>query len=118
MPGSEKGPNIWRQGEIAAPEPGAPDGPSAPAHVVRGPGQGESETIIACKRAQRQGRAYCILDDRPARAGAQRQGVPLAGVLGLLRMLKDRGIVEGGEVSEIVAELRRSGFRLPGNIDI
>lgn len=95
MPGSEKGPNIWRQGEIAVPEPGAPDGPSAPAHVVRGPGQGESEAAIAHNVAQRQGRAHRILDGRLARARAQRQGVPLAGVLGLLRMLKDRGIVEG-----------------------
>ena len=109
---------LVRQGKIVVLEPSTQDELGASARIVRGLGQGESETIIACKRAQRQGRAYCILDDRLARARAQRQGVPFTGVLGLRRMLKDRGIVEGSEMGEIVAELRRSGFRLPGNIDV
>lgn len=109
---------LARQGKVTVLEDSTPEDLREFGVAIAGLGPGEFETIMACKRAQRQGKAYCILDDRPARRRAAIIGVPFTGVLGLLRMLKDRGIVEGGEIGEIVAELRRSGFRLPRNIDI
>lgn len=109
---------LARQGKVTILKASTPEDLEAFQSATRGLGLGESEAMIACKKAQRQGNAYCILDDGRARSRAAKIGVPFTGLLGLLRLLEDRGIVEGDEIDEIVEELRRSSFRVPANIDM
>ena len=81
---SEKGPKI-RRGRARSPSlSSAPDEPSASARIVRGLGQGESETMIACKRAQRQGRA-----------GARRRAAVHGGIACRVRNRPGRGARDG-----------------------
>ena len=77
-------------------------------------GPGESDTLLLLhERLRSQGRSYCILDGRGARRAAKSLGVPFTGLLGLLGLLKKRGIIDGREAGEIVEDLRRAGFRMP-----
>lgn len=109
---------LARQGKVTILKGSTPEDFRAFQSIARGLGLGESDAMIVCKKAQRQGKVYCILDDGRARSRAAKNGVPFTGVLGLLRLLKDRGIVEGSEIDEIVAELRRSSFRVPASVDM
>ena len=109
---------LARQGKVTILKASTPEDLEAFQSATRGLGLGESEAMIACKKAQRQGNACCILGDGRARSRAAKIGVPFTGLPGLLRLLEDRGIVEGDEIDEIVEELRRSSFRVPANIDM
>lgn len=81
-------------------------------------GPGECDTLLLHGRLREQGRSYCILDDKRARSAAKSLGIPFTGLLGLLSLLKDRGIIDGREACEIVKKLRRAGFRMPANVAI
>ena len=81
-------------------------------------GPGECDTLLLHERVRSQGRSYCILDDKRARQAAKSLGVPFTGLLGLLVLLKKRGIISGREAGEIVKDLRRAGFRMPKNVVI
>lgn len=80
-------------------------------------GPGECDTLLH-GRLRMHGRSYCILDDKGARMAAKKLGIPFTGLLGLLIMLKERGIIDGREASEIVKKLRRADFRMPANVVI
>ena len=69
-------------------------------------GPGESDTLLLHERVRPQGRSYCMLDDRGARRAAKSLGVPFTGLLGLLALLKKRGIIDGREAGR-----RTGGFR-------
>ena len=64
-----------------------------------------------------QGRSHCILERR-ARSVARRLGIPFTGLLGLLVLLKERGILDKREAGEIAGELRRAGFWMHTNFVI
>lgn len=81
-------------------------------------GPGECDTLLLHGRLRMHGRSYCILDDKSARRAAKKLGIPFTGMLGLLIMLKERGIIDGREASEIVKKLRRAGFWMPANVVI
>ena len=81
-------------------------------------GPGECDTLLLHERMRSQGRSYCILDDKRARAAARKLDIPFTGLLGLLVLLKKRGIISGREAGEIVKDLRRAGFRMPKNVVI
>ena len=81
-------------------------------------GLGERDTLLLHGRVRSQGKSYCILDDRDARQAAKSLGIPFTGLLGLLSLLKDRGIIGGGEAGEIVEGLRRAGFWMPADVAI
>lgn len=83
-----------------------------------GLGLGECDTLLLHERVRRQGKSYCILDDKDARLAAKSMGIPFTGLLGLLSLLKKRGIVDEPEASEIVGDLRRAGFWMPANVAI
>lgn len=83
-----------------------------------GMGLGECDTLLLHGRLHAQGKSYCILDDKCARLAAKSLGIPFTGLLGLLILLKDRGIISGREAREIVKRLRRAGFRMPANVVI
>lgn len=81
-------------------------------------GPGESDTLALYERVRPQGKSYCILDDRRARSTAKRRGIPFTGLLGLIVLLRDRGIIDRSEASEIVKDLRRAGFWMPVDFSI
>lgn len=81
-------------------------------------GLGESDTLLLYGRVHLQGKPYCILDDRQARQAAKTRGIPFTGLLGLLTLLKERGIVGGSEASGIVEDLKRGGFWMPADFVI
>ena len=82
-------------------------------------GLGESHVMVAYRKAVNANQAaYCILDDLRARARAARNNVEYTGLLGLLGLLKKRGILTARETDEIVAALRNTNFRLPKSVSI
>ena len=81
-------------------------------------GLGECDTLLSYEKVRPRGRSYCILDDRGARLAAKSMGIPFTGLLGLLSLLKDRGIISECEASAIVKDLRRAGFWMPANVVI
>ncbi len=78
-------------------------------------GLGERDTLLLHGRVRSQGRPHCMLDDRDARRAAKSPGMPFTGLLGLLSLLKERGIIGGAEAGEIVKGLRRAGFWMPAD---
>ena len=72
-------------------------------------GPGESDTLLLLhERLRSQGRSYCMLDDKRARPAAKSLGVPFTGLLGLLALLKKRGIIDGREAGRRTGGLTRS----------
>lgn len=66
---------------------------------------GEREAIVL---AEQQNADLLLLDDRKARQVARRRGLPLTGLIGVLRMAIARDLVEAPTV---VARLRATTFR-------
>ena len=82
-------------------------------------GPGESHVMVAYRKAVNANQAaYCILDDHEARDHAARNNVKYTGLIGLLGLLKKRGILTARETDEIVAALRNTKFRLPKSVSI
>lgn len=73
--------------------------------------RGESEAIVLMREA---GADLLLLDDRRARAAAQREGLPLIGTLGILRLARERGLIPA--VLPFLDELRQHGFRISANL--
>jgi predicted nucleic acid-binding protein len=67
-------------------------------------GRGEQEAI--CLAAELH--ALCLLDDRKARREAERMGVKVTGLLGILAEARDRGLIDAGDVVE---RLSKTSFR-------
>lgn len=74
---------------------------------------GECDTLLLYGRVSPHVRSYCILDEKLARSAARDLGIPFTGLLGLLVLLKQRGIIGEREAGEIVEDLRDSGFWMP-----
>ena len=82
-------------------------------------GSGESHVMVAYRKAVNANQAaYCILDDRRARAHAARNNVEYTGLIGLFGLLKKRGILTAREIDEIIAALRNTNFRLPKSFSV
>lgn len=69
--------------------------------------RGEAEAIVLMREARAD---VLLLDERRARGHAQREGLPMAGTIGILRLARDRGLVPA--VAPLLEELRRRGFRV------
>ena len=82
--------------------------------IFPGLGLGESHVMLSYTKETGAGRrAYCILDEHDARSRAADAGIRYTGLLGLLRMLKNRQILEERDAESISAALRDSSFRTP-----
>ena len=73
---------------------------------------GESSTLVLARAHQ--GRCLVVMDERLGRAHAEKQGIPVTGVAGILLQGKKEGLLEA--VRPILTELDRNGFRLSRNV--
>ena len=84
-----------------------------------GLGLGESDVMLSYQKLQHgNARVYCVLDDRIARRMATQLNIQFIGLLGLLKMMKERNILDSEEASNIISRLQRSTFRMPRNFFI
>lgn len=73
--------------------------------------RGEAEAIVLMQEA---GADLLLLDDRRARGTARRQGLPLTGTIGVLRLARDHELLT--VVMPLLDELRRHGFRISRDV--
>jgi predicted nucleic acid-binding protein len=81
-------------------------GPSLPSL-----GEGESQAITLMLEL---GCDALLIDDRRGREYAMRQGLPVLGTIGILRLAREDGLIEA--VSPLVSELRSLGFRVSAQL--
>lgn len=60
------------------------------------------------------GNVLLLLDDRAGRTAAVRLNIPTTGVIGLLLLAKERGIIN--KVTELISELRKQGYWLSDRV--
>lgn len=78
-------------------------------------GLGEKSIISLALEYQEQGcECYCVLDDRYARDVAQKLGLNVKGSIGLLLLLKEKGLLENEDI--IVNIIKESPFRVSKQI--
>ncbi len=81
--------------------------------------KGEIDVLLTyIKLSQHITRIYCILDDGNARKVASKLDLQYTGLIGLLRLLNNRGIKSLDEINKILKLLKEGGFRMPKHIDI
>ena len=79
-----------------------------------GMGRGEYHVMQSYRKMVVEGhKAYCILDERKAGSYASKTDIKYTGLIGLLRMLKNRQILNERDAEGIGAALKDSGFRTP-----
>ena len=84
-----------------------------------GLGMGESDSMLAYQKLQDAGeRVYCILDDGKARKKATDLGIRFTGLIGLLKMMKQKNVMSHDEIDKVVNLLKDSNFRLPVGVVI
>jgi len=67
-------------------------------------GKGERDAICLASELD----AVCLLDDRKARREAERMGVRVTGLLGILAEARDRGLIDA---QDVVRRLSQTSFR-------
>lgn len=60
------------------------------------------------------GNVLLLLDDRAGRTAAERLNIPTTGLIGLLLLAKERGIIT--KVTELISELREQGYWLSDRV--
>lgn len=78
-------------------------------------GIGEKSIMSLALEYQEQGHeSYCVIDDRYAREVAQKLGLNVKGSIGLLLLLKEKGLLENP--NEVVSKIKESPFRISDKI--
>lgn len=86
---------------------------------VPGIGLGECDSMLTYQKLIDEGeKAYCILDDRKARTKAAKLGIRFMGLVGLLKIMKNRNIMSSDEIEIVVRALNDSSFRFPPDVVI
>ena len=77
-------------------------------------GRGELDSILHYKKLSDRGiPVYCVLDDKKARKIATLNHILHTGLIGLLKMLKNKLIITAVEYENILHSLKNSNFRIP-----
>ena len=80
-------------------------------------GLGECGSMLLCQKLNGdESKAYCILDDRKARTKDSELGIEYIGLIGLLKLIKDRKIMSLDDIDNIASMLKNSNFRFPANV--
>lgn len=84
-----------------------------------GLGLGECDSMLSYQKlTSKEEKAYCILDDRKARTKASELKIEYTGLIGLLKMIKEREIMNSEEICEVVKMLKKYNFRFPADVVI
>ena len=75
---------------------------------------GEADVLLSFQKLKTKD-AYCILDEKAARSLAKTKKIKFTGLLGLLKLLRDREIITRDEYTDAVSLLKKSTFRMPSN---
>ncbi len=79
-----------------------------------GLGLGECDCILSYKKLNGNGeKYYCILDDKKARGKASELDIKYTGLIGLLKLIKNRNIMSSDEINHVIILLKKSNFRIP-----
>ncbi len=80
-------------------------------------GSGEINVLAWAKRFKDINKEFfCVLDDLAARKACSEMGFPLTGSMGLLKILRNRGLLSHSQIIEIVQKIRESNFHISENI--
>ena len=78
-------------------------------------GEGEKSIMSLALKYKEQSKEYfCVIDDKDARKIALKLNLNVKGSIGLLLLLKEKGVLEN--TGEIVEKIRKSQFRISDNI--
>lgn len=78
-------------------------------------GKGEQSIMsLALKYKEQSVDYYCVLDDKDARKIAFKLGLNVKGSIGLLLLLKEKGLLQNP--NEVVEKIKKSQFRISDNI--
>ena len=84
-----------------------------------GLGLGECDSMLSYQKLNGDGdKVYCILDDGKARSKASELDIEYTGLIGLLKLIKDRNIMNSDEIDEVITMLKKSNFRFPVGVVI
>jgi len=79
-----------------------------------GLGLGECDSMLTYQKMRAANQTvYCILDDGKARSKASELGIEFTGLIGLLKMMKQRNVMSREEIDDVVKSLKKSSFRFP-----
>ena len=76
-------------------------------------GKGEVDSMLHFQKLSKKHKVYCIIDDGRARKVAKSKNINFTGLLGLLKILNDRKILNNSEYDNIIYKLKKSNFRIP-----
>ncbi|OLC35158.1 MAG: hypothetical protein AUH84_03700 [Thaumarchaeota archaeon 13_1_40CM_4_38_7] len=80
-------------------------------------GKGECDSMLQfTKLTKNAQKVYCILDDKPARKVADSLNIQYTGLLGLVKLLKNRNAITSNEYDNIMKALEGSTFRMPRDV--
>ena len=74
-------------------------------------GKGEINVLAWGKSLKSQGeKIWCVIDEIPGRNAAKKVGLPLTGSIGLIKILKEKKIVNKDKLKDIVDKIKGSPF--------
>ncbi len=73
-------------------------------------GNGEINVLACGKNLQKQEKIWCVIDETLGRSAAEKLGIPLTGSIGLIKILKERGVLNEDKLKDIVNKIRESPF--------
>ena len=84
-----------------------------------GLGLGECDSMLSYQKINNgKDKVYCIFDDGKARSKASELNIEFTGLIGLLKLIKVRNIMDSQEIEDVVQMLKQSNFRFPAGVVI
>jgi len=105
-PGARQSAEAFEQGWLQVQEPSA-DSAQALSDLMLVLDPGEAEAILLAEEVQCR---FLLIDERKGRAIANRRGVPVVGIAGVLLVAKKRGLIDA--VVPILKNLGQVGYRM------
>jgi predicted nucleic acid-binding protein len=80
-------------------------------------GNGEINVLAWGKNLQTNGKKFwCVIDEIPGRDATKKLRLPLTGSIGLIKILKEKRVLNKDKLKEIVDEIKESPFRIDEEI--
>jgi len=80
-------------------------------------GNGELNVLTIGKNLQRQEKKFwCVVDEMPGRNAAEKLNLPLTGSIGLIKILKEKKVLNKCKLEMIIENIKKSPFRIDEEI--